>query len=444
MKKLLLCWLCGMLLLAGCSAPTRTPLDEPPGQGAPETLNISLLYPTESSAVEMGQSIKTIVRITDGHGLPVRDATVRVTFSDPTGGALGSVPAAFGDGDVYRSESWTIPHRTGEGAWTITVEANAPAGSGRGTGTFPVDFSTSEILYYKYGFWLDAPTLRGIQPTIGAERGDAENGLVRWGGVLPSQHVLPENWVEVQWRMGDFKLDSPEAVRAFLLGDIGDIGFTPVREIGAFERTQFKRWDAWQAPARGQYAYQEMVWTVFYAPEVNKTYALSTTVIQPPTNIDANEFLLEGFDIDPDVRADGVAPAPLVPLLPQPTLVGPESGARFTGLERPILLRWEPLVELAEDEYYQVAVDFNYEETNTLIRYATRETGFTLPEALYRQPNCAVFNWRVTLMQKTGVDEKGDPVGVALSYNSLYRYVQWFYPPDDRAPFDPRCPNAQF
>jgi hypothetical protein len=443
MKKLLLWSLCGMMLLASCGAPTQMPTDEPE-QVAMETLNISLLYPTESSEIEMGQSIKTILRITDEQEHPVQDATVIVTFNDPAGKVIGSAPAAFGDGDVYRSEPRMVPHHMQEGIWTITVKADTKDGSGQDSSTFPVKFSTSEILYHKYGFWLDAPTLRGIQPTIGAERGDAENGLIRWGGVLPSQHVLPENWVEVQWRKGDFKLDNPEAARAFLLSDIGDLGFTPVREIGAFKRTKFKRWDVWQAPARGQYYYQEMVWTVFYAPEVDKTYAISTTVIHPPSNIDANEVLLENFDIDPNVQANGVAPAPLIPLLPQPILVSPELGARFTGLEQLIILEWEPLKELAEDEYYQVAVDYNYKETNFLVKYATRETQFTLPEALYRLPNCSVFNWRVTLMQQTGVDEGGNPRGRALSYDSLYRYVQWFYPLDDKAPFDLLCPNAQY
>jgi hypothetical protein len=113
-------------------------------------------------------------------------------------------------------------------------------------------------------------------------------------------------------------------------------------------------------------------------------------------------------------------------------------------LEQPIVLSWEPLKELADDEYYQVAVDYNYEETNFLVKYATRETQFTLPEALYRLPNCSIFNWRITLMQQTSTDKDGKPVGKALSYNSLYRYVQWLYPLDEKAPFNPLCPNAQF
>lgn len=409
-----------------------------------ERLTISLLYPTESSEIKMGQSIKTIIEVVDEQERPVPDADVKVTFSDPNDRVIGTVPATFGEGDVYRSEAWTVPHHMQEGLWSIRVEAKTRDRQGQSASPLAVTFSTSEVLFYKYGFWLDAPTLRGIQPMIGAERGDAENGLLRWGGVIPSQHVFPENWVEVQWRKGDFKLDNPEAVRRFMLADVGDLGFTPVREIGTFERRTFKRWDAWEAPARGQYSYYVMKWTVFYAPEVDKTYAIATTVIQPPAGIDAHEVLLENFDIDPNAQADGVAPEALIPLLPQPKLVGPEMGARFTGLEQPILLEWEPLKELAEDEYYQVSVDYNYGETNTKVKYITRETQFALPEALYRQPNCAVFNWRVTLMQQSGVDNKGNPVGNALSYTSLYRYVRWFYPLDEKAPFDPHCPNAQF
>ena len=440
MKKLLHWFLLSMALLAGCSTPTQAPTQAPVQQ---RIFSVSLLYPTKTTEIEMGQIIKVIVRVTDEQDQPVKDANVSVIFRNPEGQVLGTVLATFGDGDVYRSKAWTIPHKTQAGRWTIKTEALSLQGEGQSESEFLVNDSTSEILYHKYGFWLDAPTLRGIRPTIGAERGDAENGLIRWGGQIPTQHILPENWVEVHWRKGNFNLDSPKAVRNFLLADVGDLGFTPVREIGEFKQVKFKRWDAWEAQARGQVSYQEMVWTVFYAPEVDKTYALSTTVVQPPSGIDANEVLLEHFDIDPGVQAQGVAPKPFIPLLPQPLLVSPEMGIRFTGLEQPIVLTWEPVKKLTEDEYYQVAVDYNYAETNIRVPFSTRETQFTLPESLYHQPNCAVFNWRITLMQQTGVDKKGNPVGSALSYPSLYRYIQWFYPPNE-APFDPRCPNAQF
>ena len=441
MRKIICWYLTGIFLLAGCVSSQPATKLMPTHESM---LNVSLLYPTEGAPLEMGQTIKAIVRVTDEQGHPVPDASVTVTFRDPAGQVIGTMPASYGNGDVYRTESWTVPHDMQEGSWSVGVNAETNRGQGFTDGQMVVNFSTSEILYHKYGFWLDAPTLQGINPTVVAERGDAQNGLIRWGGIIPAQHVFLENWVEVHWRKGDFQLETPEAVRRFLLADVGDFGFTPVREIGTFVETTFKQWDAWEATARGELAYYEMMWTVFYAPEVDKTYALATTVVYPPTNIEPHEFLLEKFRIDPTLQANGMAPAPLVPLLPQPILVSPEMGARFTGLEQAIILKWEPLKELAKNEYYQVAVDYDYKETNFRMIYTTRETQFTVPEALYHQPNCSVFNWRITLMQQTSVDEDGNPKGTALSYPSLYRYVQWFYPQDEKAPFDPLCPNAQY
>ena len=142
----------------------------------------------------MGQTIKAIVRVTDEQEHPVKDASVTVTFSDPNDQVIGSIPGVFGDGDVYRSGSWTIPHKMQEGLWSIKIEAEGIESEGQSINEFPVQFSTSEILYHKYGFWLDAPTLRGIQPTIGAERGDAENGLIRWGGQIPNTCFLKTGW----------------------------------------------------------------------------------------------------------------------------------------------------------------------------------------------------------------------------------------------------------
>ncbi|MEZ4769095.1 MAG: hypothetical protein R2844_11815 [Caldilineales bacterium] len=149
--------------------------------------------------------------------------------------------AAAGDAQgTYRSDAWNVAHRLPQGDWQVTVEASTDSAVGQTAGRFPVVNSTSETLLAKYGFWLDPPSLRGIQPTIGAEQGDAQNGRLSWGGVMPALHILPANWVELAWRAGDYNLDSPEAVRRFVLEEIGVLGFAPVRAIGPFERTTFQ------------------------------------------------------------------------------------------------------------------------------------------------------------------------------------------------------------
>jgi hypothetical protein len=407
------------------------------------SLTVKVLYPTPGTEVEMGQSVKSIIEVTDPAGQVVRDAEVTITVYETDGAVAAVMPAVFGSGDVYRAGAVAIPHRAAPGSWTLAVEAKTAHAQGQGASRLQVTNSTSEDLLSKYGFWLDAPTLRGIVPSLVAERGDARNGLIRWGGSLPAQHVLPANWVEVQWRQGDFQLTTADAVETFMLDELGDLGFTPVRDIGPFQPIQFKQWMAWQVEARGQFQQDQLEWVVFYAPETDETYAIGTTVVLPPTGINPHAVLRASFAVFPEVHAAGVAPDPLPKLLPGPEQISPPLGARFQGLKQPIILEWKSVKALAKDEYYEVSVDYNYDESNIGVKFATRQTQLTLPETLYDTPNCLVFNWQVTLKRQTGLDEQGQPIGEALSYHSLYWYVQWLHPAGETS-FVLKCPNAQF
>jgi hypothetical protein len=443
-----------VIVLAACgapSAPAATPATLPQPTLLPtlspttmSPLTVNLLYPKTDTEVEMGHSVTFMLQVTDTHDNAVRDGQVTLTVHDPTGKRMADIPLAFGSGDVYRSKAWTVPHRTPDGAWSISITARTDRTEGDGAGGFRVAQSISEILLSKYGFWIDAPTLRGIVPQLVTERGDAHRGLIRWGGQIPAQHILPENWVEIHWLEGAYKLDSPAAVRRFLLADVGDLGFTPVRDLGPFEPARFKQWAAWQVGARGRRSADQMEWMIFYAPEVNKTFALATTVVLPPTGIDPHAVLRDSFEVDPAIQAKGVAPDPLPRLLPAPELISPTLGTRFLGTAQPIVLHWQPVKELAKDEYYAVLVEYDYDEATNAAKFTTRQTQITLPETLYRTPNCGVFNWQVTLMRQTGVDDAEQPVGVPIGYNSLYWYVQWLYPPSEKPAFTPKCPNPLF
>jgi hypothetical protein len=421
--------------LTGCSA-ARIPLPTPaPG------LVVTLLYPHQDTEVEMGQTLRVIARVTDRQGHPVTDAQLTITVKDgPDGEALGAFEAVPDSEGTYRGGSWTISHGISEGAYPLSLVARRGAATGEASGAVRIRYSTSDILLHKYGFWLDAPALKGIVPYLVAERGNARDGMIRWGGSLPGQHILPENWVEVHWRHGRYDLGDAGAVRRFMLETIGDLGFTPIRSVGPFEPFRFKGWDAWKVGGRGQVRQNQVEWVVFYAPEVDKTYLIGSIVTLPPAGIDAHAALRESFEAHPEVHASGVAPEPLLDLLPGPERIGPPLGARFTGTDPAIILQWQSVKDLGPDEYYQVSVDFNYSETNSLAVFRTHETQFTLPESLYRTPNCGVFNWQVTLMRQTGAGDGGQPI----SHPSLDGYVEWRYPPDVQAPFILFCPNAQF
>jgi len=440
-----------LIVLAACGAPAR-PASTPTSTAALpsstptslDSLTVSLLYPKSDSEVEMGGTVKFIVRVMDGQGQPVPDGQVLIALQDSSGEPVAEVPAQYGSGDVYRSGAWTVPHRTRAGAWSISITARTEGAQGRGGGSFQVAASTSEILLNKYGFWIEAPTLRGIVPTLAAERGDAQRGLIRWGGQTPAIHILPENWIEIHWLEGEYPLDSPDEVRYFMLSEVGDLGFTPVRQLGPFEPIRFKGWQAWLVQARGRRSLDQTQFMVFHAPEVDKTYVIGTTVVLPPAGIDPHAALRDSFEVDPAIRADGVAPAPLPKLLPAPELISPSLGERFLGTAQAIELRWQAVQALTADEYYAVLVQYDYGESTSSVTLTARQAQISLPERLYRTPNCGVFNWQVRLMRQTGVDKAGQPTGVPIGYNSLYWYVQWLYPPGESPAFSPNCPNPQF
>ncbi len=246
----------------------------------------------------------------------------------------------------------------------------------------------------------------------------------------------------MQWRAGAYDLAAAESARRFLLEQIGDLGFSRVRSLGEPQPTEFKGWDGWIVPARGQLRYEQVEWLIFYAPEVDRTFALGTTVVLPPEGIDAHQALRSSFEVDGAVEAGGVAPEPLPRLLPGPPLVEPQLGEPFYGEGAGVVLRWDSLRPLREDEYYEVSVDFAYAESTTTERFTTRQTRLVLPSTLYAQPNCRVFNWTVRLM-RSAAGEDGSPNGEPLSHTSLYWYLLWVHPTAEPAPFLPLCPNEQ-
>lgn len=402
-----------------------------------------MLYPLNTTSITLGQSLKCIVEVRGPDGSPANGAEVMVTISDPAGSEIGNVPAEVGADGVYRTQPLPIPHRAVAGSWRATARAEEAQTQGASTVIFQVLNSTSEELLHKYGFWVDDPSLGYIETTVGRERGDAQNGDLIWGGFYIQMHVLRESRLEVYWRKGDYHLDSSQQVRDFLLNEVGNLGFIPLRELGEFRPVGFKQWKAWQAPARGRLSQYDIQFMVFYAPEMDETYAISTMVVLPPAGVDAHAVLRDGFEVHPELHANGKASEPLRRLLPTPELVSPAMGTRYIGDQVPIMLAWKPIKDLAEGEYYRVKVDYDYAETNTSRYYATNGTEFRLPTDLFATPNCAVFNWQVTLMRQTGMDKDGQAVGEPLSYDSLHWYVEWMYPSTDDAPFQTHCQNPQ-
>jgi len=162
------CLLVFLVLLTGCSAPASN-------------LDVTVLHPGEYSEIEMGESTRLTIKVTDAQGGAVSDAQVSITVHGPEGQAIATIPALHAGDGTYRTDYWTLPHRMLEGDWNLSVEAETDSAQGSSSGNFRVENSTSEILLAKYGFWLDAPDLFNAPSQIGVERGDARNGVIRWG-----------------------------------------------------------------------------------------------------------------------------------------------------------------------------------------------------------------------------------------------------------------------
>lgn len=440
-------WLVSTLLLVACqhqAGSPGTPVQTVPRLTSAEPLTVDMLYPTGGTSVEMGGTMSVIIRVTNGAGLTVGDAHADIEVEDPNGRLMVVVPMKAGEEGVYRASSWLIPHRTQAGNWMIDVIVKRGVAAGHAQGVFRVEPSESETLLEKYGFWIAAPTLRGIQPSLVAERGDALNGMIRWGGVIPASHVLPEAWLEVQWRSGLNDLEGPEAVRRFLLDDVGDFGFTPIRAIGEITPFSFQGRPAWKVEMRGQYAYDDLQWVVFSDPASGKIFAIGTTVVLPPTGVNAHAILRDTFELPAGVVAHGKAPDPLPNLLPGPQQLSPQLGAVFKGTEVPVVLVWAPVKMLNPDEFYQVDLSTNYDEASPSQSFSTRDNRLTVPNSLFHRPNCGVFNWQVRLMQTDGSMPDGSAHVAAESHASFYWYFLWTPPAGSPAEFLPLCPNAQY
>jgi len=429
------------LWIAGC-APSGPP-PTLPHPAAPIEAKLGLLYPTAESAVEMGREVKLILTAeADGTGLPP-GSRLTALLRNPAGRLSAVLPAEIGPGDVFRTQGWPIPHRSMPGMWTVEAKVEGSPNRAVPLGQFEVRESKSETLLGRYGVWIDPPSFGGIATDVFAERGDSEDGMFRIGGARPAQHVFPEEWIEIHWRRGDYRLDDGAAARRFMLEAIGDFGFSPTRELGEFHEFAFKGWSAWRAAARGELSHSQNEWVVFYAPEMDRTYAIGTTVVLPPAGGDPHVLLRASFEVHPEVHPSFASAQALARLRPGPELISPPMGSIFRGGEEPVVLRWSSVTDLTDDEYYQVEVDYDYREASFALKFTTRSTEVSLPATLYQTPNCHVFNWQVTLMEQTGTTPGGAPTGIPRSFPSFYAYIEWTYPLAEAQPFPPLCPNPQ-
>ncbi len=110
---------------------------------------------------------------------------------------------------------------------------------------------------------------------------------------------------------------------------------------------------------------------------------------------------------------------------PAPTLIAPENDTIFPGKYAEVILAWEPVGELAPDEYYDVTVMYIFADEPTYWGTATRETQIQLkPDIGFGRAGNDRFYWWVTV-RKANTAPTPDSLDLPLSPQSEGRSFIW-------------------
>jgi len=144
----------------------------------------------------------------------------------------------------------------------------------------------------------------------------------------------------------------------------------------------------------------------------------SPTLTAPPTN---------GNTPVSTYTATAVLPTKTAESTPAPRLIGPEDEARFQGRNTEIILSWEAVGSLKEDEWYGVSLRFWAEDRMHYSGAWVKELQWRVPKELRRSPDPRQpgFQWDVTVMRQTGTKPAGGRDGVHVSPTSETRVFYW-------------------
>jgi len=120
-------------------------------------------------------------------------------------------------------------------------------------------------------------------------------------------------------------------------------------------------------------------------------------------------------------------PAAKVLKYPAVVLVAPVDRAGFSADGANPLLRWQPVGQLAPDEYYEVTIERTWQNQPY---YAgsdwTKETEYLVPKAIVlNTSDIDTYTWWVTVKRLTGTNSAGNKIGEALSPPSEARTFTW-------------------
>ena len=129
----------------------------------------------------------------------------------------------------------------------------------------------------------------------------------------------------------------------------------------------------------------------------------------------------------PTYTATLVLPTKTAESAPAPHLSGPDDGSHFQGRKTEIILSWEGIGSLGEDEWYGVSLRFWAEDRVNYSGAWVKELQWRVPKELHHSPDPErpEFQWDVTVMRQTGTKPDGGRDGVSVSPVSETRVFYW-------------------
>jgi len=122
------------------------------------------------------------------------------------------------------------------------------------------------------------------------------------------------------------------------------------------------------------------------------------------------------------------APTPIPTLLPAPKLIGPENGHKFSeGDAARIILQWEPVGPLAENEWYQVILKFSKLGEVQYEGNRLKETKWQIPKYFHGQadqPERAYY-WNVAVVQ---VNKNADGTETTVERSPVSETRTFYWP----------------
>lgn len=298
-------WMAWILIPIAALAPIAAQCgDPPPGTPTPETIptvaptsahlgeTLTVVFPTTTTTLVGGQSLRVTVLLVDGAGQPVEEAMVEAELRAPGGHVFTTLICVDKGQGRYLADPVQLPLRGAGGTWRVVVQVQ---GGARAERTFQGRASYSEDLQRRYGFWIVMPNFFsygewGFGGTLaGLHRADESyedgGGYVILSNYRNNPTTVVTVALDVHWRRAGFPSDETAAIThvrslAPLERQAPDIP----SEILAVETSAFQGRPAWRVT--GQWRHRNRAasaspcpieWLIFACPGSGWLWSLAVS-----------------------------------------------------------------------------------------------------------------------------------------------------------------------